>query len=653
MRWRGVDRQALATHLGDEPVADCMRKILRSLASVLPVALWLLLPLPASACSCATPDPDEFLASSPLVFRGKVTSTEPVDPPRADAGDVRSRRRSTRMRAGFRVDKLWKGPASEEVELVYFEGSGASCDWTFRVGQEVTVFAWKTDAGTYTTGLCSMRLTAHPDPRGESPYERVLKSYAATLEGLEQRLRGNPGDVQLLMERAMLFVRYQDHERAEAAFGRLLAVAPRDLAGIVGRGEVRYQTRQYEAALADFDLALAVSPRHPQAQKGRAMTLVSMGRSEQLGAQDRDFSGFQNHKSLSLAGLDLRGASFQGARLGSVDFTGADLRGADFSWADLHKVNFTNAQLERAKFDDLQRGDYSIFKGAVASAASFRRAQLSYVQFGGAVLAGAEFEGARLYSASFKGAIVRGARFKNAYMRGADVSGVQWDGEDLSGADLSGANASGAVLRRVSLRGARIGDSSAMQEVGDWRGADLSEADLTGASWGPILTDCRTRLPPALRPETLPLLPLWGHCPGTAPATALKGGHERQRGPKLDKIQAKGSRLAGRDLSGFVFWSTVMDGSDLRGANLTKVDIQSGSYDGVRLDNAVLVDAAVSRVDFKESSFKGADFSGARLDDVDLSRANLQSARVVNTCFDPRTKWPDGFDAVAAGAKRC
>jgi uncharacterized protein YjbI with pentapeptide repeats len=192
-----------------------------------------------------------------------------------------------------------------------------------------------------------------------------------------------------------------------------------------------------------------------------------------------------------------------------------------------------------------------------------------------------------------------------------------------------------------------------MQEVGDWRGTDLSEADLTHASWGPVLTDCRTRLPHALRPETLPLLPLWGDCPGVAPATALKGGHERQCGPKLDKVQAQGSRLAGRDLSGFVFWSTVMDGSDLRRANLTKVDIQSGSYDGVRLDNAVLVDAAISRVDFKESSFKGADLSGARLENVDLSRANLQSAKVVNTCFDSRTQWPDGFDAVAAGAKRC
>lgn len=643
-------------------------RIFRSpcLSALLAALPLLLLPLQAQACSCGRAAPDELLSSTDLAFKGRVTRAEPVDPlgPSADEGSAaRHARRSIGMRGRFRVDTLWKGPAADEVEVEYSERNGSNCGWSFRVDEEVTVFANKTHAGSYVTSGCTMRLVAYPPARGGASNEDLLKSYAATLDGLEQRLRANPADLPALRERGALYARYRDHDRAEAAFTRLLALAPRDLAGLLGRADVRHQTRQYAAALADFDLALAVSPRHPQAQKGRTMTLVHMARAGQpgqpvqplqLGPLERDFSGFRNHGPISLAGLDLQGASFQGAQLDTVDFTGADLRGADFSGADLRKVDFTAAQLAWADFNDLKNGQRVGFKGAAAAFASFRKARFSLVQFDGAVLTGADFEGAWLHSASFKGATLRGANMVKALMSGADLSSIEWDGEDLSGADLIGANMSGAALRRVSLRRAQLGASAGFREIGDWRGTDLSEADLAYANWGPILTDCRTRFPKGTAPQTLPLLPLWGpQCPGAVPATALKGGTAHQQGPRLDKTQAQGSRLAGRDLSGFAFWRAVMDGSDLRGANLAKADIQLGSWAGVRFDNAALVEARLSGVDFKDASFQGADLGGARLDNVDLSHANLQSAKLRNTCFDARTVWPDGFDAVEGGARRC
>ena len=58
-------------------------------------------------------------------------------------------------------------------------------------------------------------------------------------------------------------------------------------------------------------------------------------------------------------------------------------------------------------------------------------------------------------------------------------------------------------------------------------------------------------------------------------------------------------------------------------------------------------------VDFKGASLAGADLSGARLDRADMSQANLEGVIVRDTCFLANTKWPDGFDAIGAGAKLC
>ena len=192
-----------------------------------------------------------------------------------------------------------------------------------------------------------------------------------------------------------------------------------------------------------------------------------------------------------------------------------------------------------------------------------------------------------------------------------------------------------------------------MSEIGDWRGVDLSTADLTNVKWSAIMIDCRTKFPSHLKVETLPLLPLWHDCDGEPPVTALPAGYERQRGPRLQSVDAKGSQLAKRDLSGFGFWRTNLDGSDLRGANLTNADIQGGTYGGTRFDGAILKNALVIGVDFKGASLAGADLSGARLDRADMSQANLEGVIVRDTCFLANTKWPDGFDAIGAGAKLC
>ncbi|MDM0108478.1 pentapeptide repeat-containing protein [Variovorax sp. J22R24] len=572
----------------------------------------------------------------------------------AGAAGVTIRGPQSGMRARFQIEKLWKGTAPEEVDVSYTASDGANCGWSFKVGQEVTVFAGSSAPGVYGTSMCMMIPFASYTGQGDTRYTNALTAYRAKLDGLDQRLLKNPADREALRERAQLFVRYKDFAEADVAFGKLMAIAPRDVPAILGRATARYQTTQYEGALADFDLALSLKPRDAEAQRGRTMTLVKMSKPEQLGPGDKDFTGFDSGyaKRYSFAGLDLRGASFKGAKLNGVDFSGADLRGADFSDANFHTVNFNDAKLERAKFDGLKGSYNSTFKGAAAQFTSFRKANLFHVKFDDAVLVRADFEGAKLESTSLKGAAVRGANFKGTSMLLADLTEVEWDGEDLSGADLRSAKLNGAVLRRVSLKGAQVGFYP-MADIGDWRGADLSSADLTDVKWSAILIDCRTKFSPHLKVETLPLLPLWRDCAGEPPMTALPAGYERQRGPKLQSVDAKGSRLAKRDLSGFGFWRTNLDGSDFRGANLTNADIQSGSYDGTRFDGAILKNALVIGVDFKGASFAGADLSGARLDRADLTLANLEGVVLRDTCFLASTKWPDGFDAIAAGAKLC
>lgn len=626
----------------------------------MPLAALAYLPLQAIACSCWHPEPEEYLASARLVFKGKVISVDSGNlalgalPP--GAGGVTIRGPQSGMRARFKIDKLWKGNATEEVDVSYTASDGANCGWSFKVGQDVTVFAGASAPGIYSTSMCMMIPFASYTGQGDTRYTNALTAYRARLDGLNQKLLGDPSDVRALRDRAMLFAQYKDFAEADSAYGQVLEVSPRDLPAVLGRANARYETMQYDGALSDFNLALAIQLRHPEAQRGRTMTLVKMGRSEQLGVLDRDFSGFDSGytQRVSFAGLDLRGANFKGAKLSRVDFSGADLRGADFSEANMHTVNFTDARLERARFDRLKSGYSTSFKGATAQFASFKKANLFTAKFDDAVLVKADFDGAKLESVPFKGASLRGATFRGASLLLADLTGVEWNGQDLSGSDLRGAKLNGAILRGVSLRGAQLGYIDAgVPNVGDWRGADLSSADISDAKWGAVLTDCRTKFPAHVLPEKLPLLPLWGGCSGPAPATTLKAGYERQRGPRLDDLQAPGSQLANRNFSGFGFWKINFDGSDFSGANLSKADFQGGSYETTRFDGALLKEALLLGIDFKGASFSGADLSGARLDRADMSRANLDAVVLRDSCFTATTKWPEGFDALAAGAKVC
>ncbi len=108
-----------------------------------------------------------------------------------------------------------------------------------------------------------------------------------------------------------------------------------------------------------------------------------------------------NQEHVNLAGLDLAGADFWGAKLVGADFAGSDLAGALFggntqAQADLTSVIFSGANLTGATLD----GTYlytSGFDGATLIDTSFAGATLIFVDFSGANLTGSDLSQADLF----------------------------------------------------------------------------------------------------------------------------------------------------------------------------------------------------------------------------------------------------------------
>jgi uncharacterized protein YjbI with pentapeptide repeats len=131
----------------------------------------------------------------------------------------------------------------------------------------------------------------------------------------------------------------------------------------------------------------------------------------------------------------------------------------------------------------------------------------------------------------------------------------------------------------------------------------------------------------------------------------------------LDSADMQGADLYSADLHG----ATLVD-ADLEGANLELADLRQVNLDGADLQKAFLNSAelqcAVLQADLRGASLYDADLQEATLGDADLRGANLYSADLRGTDLheanlgeaelrgaraDGDTRWPSGFDPVAAG----
>ncbi len=119
--------------------------------------------------------------------------------------------------------------------------------------------------------------------------------------------------------------------------------------------------------------------------------------------------------------------------------------------------------------------------------------------------------------------------------------------------------------------------------------------------------------------------------------------------------EAKVCRYCGRDLPEDVKlkskWTrgkvdaAIASGADLNGANLNGANLS-----GAKLNGANLHDADLSAADLSGANLRGANLSDANLSGANLSGAKLRWANLHGATYNADTKWPEGFDPVAAGA---
>ena len=86
---------------------------------------------------------------------------------------------------------------------------------------------------------------------------------------------------QAMLARGMGAIRVGDLLGAERALSRLVGYCPDYAEGWNQRAFARFLAGRHEAALKDLDRAMALSPRHLGVLTGRGMTLLHLGRTEE------------------------------------------------------------------------------------------------------------------------------------------------------------------------------------------------------------------------------------------------------------------------------------------------------------------------------------------------------------------------------------
>ena len=96
-----------------------------------------------------------------------------------------------------------------------------------------------------------------------------------------------------------------------------------------------------------------------------------------------------------------------------------------------------------------------------------------------------------------------------------------------------------------------------------------------------------------------------------------------QEGRDFSDADLRGRRWSGYHLHGADFYCANLSGADLRGADLSL--------------------ATFSRANLRRADLSGANLARANFSGADLTGARLDHAHLEETVYDPRTRWPKGF----------
>jgi tetratricopeptide (TPR) repeat protein len=115
------------------------------------------------------------------------------------------------------------------------------------------------------------------------------KDWDGAVKALGQALRLRPGDADLYHTRARLQLLRHDPDRARRDFERAIALTPRGTrserlgSDLVELAHLQHQAKDYQAALASCDAALAAWPEYPPAYRQRAEALLALGKDAEAG----------------------------------------------------------------------------------------------------------------------------------------------------------------------------------------------------------------------------------------------------------------------------------------------------------------------------------------------------------------------------------
>ena len=184
---------------------------------------------------------------------------------------------------------------------------------------------------------------------------------------------------------------------------------------------------------------------------------------------------------VSLAGLNIEGASLPRIKLRQANLRGANLSKADLRAANLSKANLDTVSLTKADLREANLEGASL-NGADLSEANLSKANLKKVVLHWALLNRTDLREADLREANLSLDIGKTVLRKNW---GFVVRQTNLTTEDLLslGLEQSGANLEGADLRKANLEGANL------------EGANLKGANLEGANLKGVKCNSETILP--------------------------------------------------------------------------------------------------------------------------------------------------------------
>jgi uncharacterized protein YjbI with pentapeptide repeats len=262
------------------------------------------------------------------------------------------------------------------------------------------------------------------------------------------------------------------------------------------------------------------------------------------------------------------------------------------------------------------------------------------VQLPGSRLPVADLHEVDLHQANLRGADLGGANLSGANLSQADLSEADLNSAILTGTNLSGADLRGATLRWTDLRGARMDDTTQIDEK--WRlaweivnrgaagrnlsGVDLSEADLSDTDLSKADLSGAT-----LRQVNLSNADL---------------SEANLRSAALHEASLREANLYKANFYGANLYDADLTGADLRAADLSQTQLQEASFVSADLRNANL-SGAILRSTFLINPRQPD--NAAKLDGADLSGANLQGVYHFSLIdwsgvkYDSQTLWPVGI----------